>query len=264
MCVTARVISGLLLCLSSLMDHATARYLLRFDDVCPTMAGDRFERFMGITDRYGIRPILAVVPENRDPELNVERPDPHFWARMRALESSGATIALHGYRHLCESHGPSYLGLHTVTEFAGIPEHTQAEWIRSGLEVLRRNGLSPRVFVAPRHGFDSATLRALISANLPFLSDGFASRLFTRGGVVWIPQQLWEPVEKSRGLWTICLHTNTASSQVQESLRYFLHRFADRFTTFDEVAAVATPARFSWNERMCEAVAQYRLRLRSA
>jgi len=228
------------------------------------MAGDRFERFMAITERYGIRPILAVVPDNRDPELKIDKHDPLFWARMRDLESAGATIALHGCRHVCQSSGPSYLGLHSQTEFAGVPEDTQAEWILSGLDTLRQNGLSPRLFVAPRHGFDSATLRALVRANLPFLSDGFASRPFTRDGVVWVPQQLWEPVEKSHGLWTICLHTNTASSHAQEGLRYFLHRFADRFTNFDEVASTTGPAELNWTERMRESFAGYRLRLRSA
>ena len=246
------------------MDRTTAQYLLRFDDVCPTMAEDRFECFMAIATQIGVRPILAVVPDNQDPELMIERHNSHFWARMRDLESAGATIALHGYRHVCESTGPSYLGLHSQTEFAGVPEETQAEWIRLGLDILRQNGLSPRLFVAPRHGFDAATLRALVRAQMPFLSDGFSSRPFTRGGVVWIPQQLWEPVERSHGLWTICLHSNTATSHVQECLRHFLHRFSDRFTNFDEVAAMAKPSELSWNERIGEAFAQCRLRLRSA
>lgn len=227
------------------------------------MAIGRFDRFMAITERHRIRPILAVVPYNQDPDLNVENADPHFWARMRDLESAGATIALHGYRHVCKSSGASYLGLHSQTEFAGVPEQTQAAWIRSGLQTLRQHGLSPRLFIAPRHGFDSATLRALVGAEMPFLSDGFANRPFTRNGVVWIPQQLWEPVEKSSGLWTICLHTNTATEQVHENLRYFLYRFADRFTSFDEVASTSRPAHLNWHERMRELFAISRLRLKS-
>src|SRR3954464_6655558 len=104
------------------MDLAPAKYLLRFDDLCPTMAREPFTRFMDLVDRYRIHPILAVVPDNHDPELDIENPDPNFWRRMRDLESAGATIALHGYRHVCQNRGPSFLRMHSDTEFAGVPE----------------------------------------------------------------------------------------------------------------------------------------------
>jgi hypothetical protein len=246
------------------MDLAPAKYLLRFDDLCPTMAREPFRRFMALVEQYRIQPILAVVPDNHDPELNIDNPDPDFWRSMRDLESAGATIALHGYRHVCRSRGSSFLRMHSQTEFAGVPEGTQAEWIHSGLDILRQNGLSPRLFVAPRHGFDSATLRALVRESLPSLSDGFAARPFTRGDVVWIPQQLWEPVEKPHGLWTICLHTNTATQQLQRSLHYFLHRFADQFTSLDKVVSDAAPVTLRFTERVREALTVYRMRLRSA
>ena len=57
-----------------------ARYLLRFDDLCPTMALDRWKRFLPLIEEFGIRPILAVVPENCDPELKVAADDPEFWS----------------------------------------------------------------------------------------------------------------------------------------------------------------------------------------
>lgn len=246
------------------MNLEKANYLLRFDDVCPTMSRERFDRFMGVVARHGIRPILAVVPENRDPELVLDDPDPEFWSRMRALEAAGATIALHGYRHVCERAGDSLLGLHSHTEFAGVSEDHQREWVRAGLAILLKNGLSPRLFVAPRHGFDAATLRVLAEVGMPYLSDGFASRPFLRGGVVWIPQQLWEPVEKSNGLWTVCVHTNTAAPELADRLDQFLGRHAAQFTSFDEVIAQGKPSELRWNERMRETVALQRIRLRSS
>jgi len=246
------------------MTSANARYLLRFDDLCPSMSKERFERFLVIINRHRIRPILAVIPDNQDPELRIDYPDPEFWSRMRALEADGATIALHGYRHLCQSPGPSILGLHSQTEFAGVPEETQREWIHAGLEILRANGLCPRLFVAPRHGFDSATLRSLAEEGLGFLSDGFATRPFTRNEVVWIPQQLWEPVKKSRGLWTICLHTNTAPRAMEEKLDLFLHENAAQFTSFDQVINQQPPQELRWSERIRDAVTIRRSRPRSA
>jgi hypothetical protein len=119
-----------------------AQYLLRFDDLCPTMAHDRWQRFLPLIEEFGLRPILAVIPDNRDEELNLAPPDAEFWARMRAMEAAGATIGLHGYRHLCELWGRSLLPPHAQTEFAGAPEETQRAWICEGLGILEF--LSPR------------------------------------------------------------------------------------------------------------------------
>jgi predicted deacetylase len=239
-----------------------ARYLLRFDDLCPTMSRVGWQRFVPMIEEFGLRPILAVVPDNRDPELEVDAPDPRFWARMRAMDAAGATIGLHGYRHLCGCDGKSLVPLHRSTEFAGIPEETQREWIRAGLETLRGHGLKPRIWVAPRHGFDRATLRALRDMGVRLLSDGLARVPVERGGLTWIPQQLWGPLEKSRGVWTICLHANTAPDALVKQLEEFVRRHAAQFTDVDQVVAEFSSGEFRLGERIVEAAALARLRQR--
>jgi predicted deacetylase len=235
-----------------------AQYLLRFDDLCPTVSYKRWQRFLPLIEEFGIRPILAVVPDNRDYRLQYSPVDPEFWDRMRALEAAGAMIALHGYRHLCQSWGKSLLQLHYRSEFAGVDEDRQQEWIHEGLGLLRGHGLNPRVWVAPRHGFDAATLRALKKEGIGVLSDGFARIPFTRGGLTWIPQQLWEPVEKSKGIWTICVHANTARASSIEELRAFLRRHAEQFTSVDRVLAEFQPAKLDGIERAYETYALWR------
>lgn len=219
-----------------------AQYLLRFDDLCPTVSVPRWKRLVSLIQKFGIRPILAVIPDNRDRTLRLSPPDPDFWAGMRALEAAGATIALHGYRHLCQSKGVSLLPLHRHTEFAGVSEETQRQWIHAGLELLRGHGLDPRIWVAPRHGFDRNTLLALQSEGIFMLSDGFARVPFRREGMVWIPQQLWGPLEKSRGLWTICMHSNSALDAELDQLRDFLGSHAAQFTSLDRVMAEFSPS----------------------
>jgi predicted deacetylase len=241
-----------------------AQYLLRFDDLCPTIEHERWLRYLPMIEEFGLRPILAVIPNNRDTELNLSSPDPMFWPLMRAMEAEGATIALHGYRHLCDSQGESLLSLHHHTEFAGVPEVTQQRWIREGLGVLRGQGLTPRIFVAPRHGFDHATLRALRKEGIPLLSDGFARVPFNRGGITWIPQQLWSPVEKSCGIWTICIHSNfTHASQVAE-LNEFVRTHAAQFTSLDRVLAEYPPGRLGPIEKLHEIWALWRAQARRA
>jgi hypothetical protein len=225
------------------------------------MLRDRRERFLEILARHGVSPILAVVPDNQDPTLNSQPPDPEFWDRMRSLQTAGATIAMHGFRHLCLSRGPSILGLHKETEFAGVDPLLQQQWMRAGLAILRDHGLRPRLFVAPRHGFDCSTLHALVHEGLGVISDGFARSPFTRHEVLWIPQQLWEPVTKKTGLWTICIHTNTAPASLEQKLEKFIAKHGNEFTSFDRVIGASKPNDLSWRERVAEKLANQRVKV---
>jgi peptidoglycan/xylan/chitin deacetylase (PgdA/CDA1 family) len=236
-------------------------YLLRFDDLCPTMARSPWEQYERVLHEFDVKPILAVVPENRDPGLELELADAGFWERIGAWEAAGAAIGLHGYGHVCASHGRSLIPMHTQTEFAGVAAETQREWIHTGVELLRGHGLRPKLFVAPRHGFDRNTLAALQAEGIEYLSDGLMRVPVARGGVVWIPQQLWEPVERPAGLWTICLHSNTAGDESAARLRAFLVRNRERVTSFDRVIAEYPVRPLGLLERWYEEVAMIRLRI---
>lgn len=213
-----------------------AQYLLRFDDLCPTMDRQRWQRYRVLIEEFGLRPILAVVPDNQDRELVRSKSNPQFWDEMRELASAGSTIALHGYQHSCRSRGASLLGLHRHSEFAGVKAEIQRQWIEAGIKLLRAQGLDPRVFVAPRHGFDRNTLDALESAGLRILSDGFARQTWRRNGILFVPQQLWKPLHKTHGLWTICAHPNTSRQMDVEQLRRFVAQHRAQFTSMEEVA----------------------------
>jgi predicted deacetylase len=241
-----------------------AQYLLRLDDLCPTLSRPRWQRLLPLIEEFKLSPILAVIPDNQDEELKLSPPDPEFWAQMCALEAAGATIALHGLRHLCPSQGRSLLRLHRHSEFAGMPEETQRAWIREGLETLQGHGLHPKIFVAPRHGYDRATLRALRAEGITLISDGFAREPKTLGGVTWIPQQLWGPVEKSQGLWTICLHSNTMREAQVSELHAFLRTHAAQFTSIDRVLAELQPTELSLVERLREQLVLAKVRFSMA
>jgi predicted deacetylase len=211
-------------------------------------------------EELGIRPILAVVPDNQDPDLQQEPADPAFWKRIYSLEAAGATTALHGFRHLCASVGRGMVPLHSRSEFAGVNGDTQREWIHTGLQMLREHGLSPKLWVAPRHGFDRATLNALRAEGIKLLSDGLARVPFRRGGVTWIPQQLWGPAEKHRGLWTICIHCNSARTTEVDTLIAFLRRNAGSFTSVEHVLAEFDGGELEFRERIYEEFSLLRLR----
>jgi predicted deacetylase len=242
-----------------------AQYLLRFDDLCPTMPQKPWQRFLPLIEEFYLRPILAVVPANADPELAASGmdsgPNPEFWSAMRQLQHAGAEIGLHGYRHLCESNGRTLVGAVRRSEFAGVPETMQRTWIRAGLDILRSHRLNPRIFVAPRHGFDTRTLCALRAEGIKILSDGFARVPFRRGGLIWIPQQLWAPRERSSGFWTICVHPATASDGEVEELGEFIRRHPVQFTTVDRVLEEFPLRQLSIGERLYATNALWRRRI---
>jgi predicted deacetylase len=182
---------------------------------------------------------------------------------MCAMEKAGAAIAVHGYRHTCSSSGKSLLGIHRHSEFAGVDPQRQREWIQAALAILREHGLDPKLWVAPRHGFDRNTLRALRGEGINHISDGFARIPCRRYAVTWIPQQLWAPVAKTKGLWTICIHPMTASAGEVDRLQCFLRDHWAQFTSFDLVVRDFDEGALGLGEQVYERVALWRAKRRA-
>jgi predicted deacetylase len=189
-------------------------YLVRLDDLCPTMDLRNWEPLEAAVVAAGIRPIAAVVPDNADPHLAVAPADPDFWGRVRRWQSWGWTIAIHGHRHRYVTKRAGIVGINPMSEFAGLPQHEQREKLEEGLSVFRREGVDPTVWVAPAHSFDRTTLLSLRELGITTVSDGFF--LGPRRddlGMLWIPQQLWRFRPVPIGVWTVCLHPNALSAE---------------------------------------------------
>jgi hypothetical protein len=122
-------------------------------------------------------------------------------------------------------------------EFAGLSLDEQRQRIKTGMRILKENGLAPKAWVAPAHGFDSLTLEALrLESDIRIISDGFTSRAVRRKGFVWLPQQLWRPRRMKAGLWTICLHPNDMGESALEAIRKFISSPGRKFPDPHDVA----------------------------
>ena len=126
-------------------------YLVRFDDVCPTMCWSTWNQIERILIDQDVRPILAVVPDNQDPELDREPADPRFWERVRGWQARGWTIALHGYQHRYVTQSPGLVGLNRYSEFAGLPYAEQHRKLSAGLAIFEREGIQPQLWVRCRN-----------------------------------------------------------------------------------------------------------------
>lgn len=186
-----------------------ATYLVRFDDICPTMNWEVWNRIEPVLLELDIRPIMAVVPDNQDPELEVAPAIADFWNKVRRWKERGWTIGLHGLNHRYVTRRAGVLGRNNYSEFAGLPGAEQEEKLARAMAIMAGEGVVPDIWVAPAHSYDAATLLALQRLNLTCVSDGYSLFPFSdASGMVWIPQQFGRFRYAPVGVWTVCLHVN--------------------------------------------------------
>lgn len=232
-----------------------ARYLIRFDDVCPTMNWSVWEKVESLMFELDLRPIVAVVPDNLDPKLMV-MPERHdFWERVRYWQSLGWTIALHGYQHRYETSSGGLIGINPYSEFAGLPHDIQRWKLESALKIFSQKGIVTSVWVAPAHSFDEITIQLLADFDFEVISDGYYWRVIRKNGVVWVPQQIWRFRAFPIGTWTICYHPNNFSATDLEQLSLDLRTFRHRIVSLPDILKTTPPFEgyfdrfFNWSWR---------------
>lgn len=211
-----------------------SRYLIRFDDICPTMNWSVWESVESILLKYHIKPILAVVPDNQDPQLVVDAPRPDFWEKVRQWQSYGWTIALHGYQHLYCASASGLIGLNDRSEFAGLSYGEQRTKLEAAINILRRERLQADAWIAPMHAFDANTVKALCDLGIDVISDGFFTRPLRWQGARWVPQQLWRFRQMPAGLWTVCYHHNTWSEMEIQRLESDIKKYQSQIRSLAE------------------------------
>lgn len=186
-----------------------AKYLLRFDDICPTMNWEVWSEIEECLLETGVKPILAVIPDNLDQKLVVGEAHSDFWERVRTWQSWGWTIGLHGYQHLYVTDNAGLVPINSYSEFAGLSPEEQSEKLDRGIEIFAKQGVRPEIWVAPAHSFDAVTVTALRERGIRLISDGFSVHPFQDvQGMTWIPQQIWRFRRMPFGVWTVCAHHN--------------------------------------------------------
>jgi len=187
------------------------KYIIRLDDACPTMDKEKWGLFEKYLDELHIKPIVAVIPNNQDEKMIIDRFDDRFWDKVHSWQDKGWHIALHGYDHRYITKGSGLVPLNNKSEFVGLTLEEQKEKIRKGWGIFQREGILSDIWVAPSHTFDENTLKALKEeTSISIVSDGMAFKPFSKYGFLWIPQQLWRFRKVYfGGIYTICYHPNT-------------------------------------------------------
>lgn len=215
------------------------KYLIRLDDACPTMDRDKWQRMFELLDRYGIKPMVGVIPHNEDPKQMIDAEDPMFWLRAKEWERKGYAIALHGYNH-CYMSDKGLLGLNPLwarSEFAGVAYSKQCQKIHDGFAIMTGHGLKPKYFFAPSHTFDEVTLRALREyTDIRIISDTIGNKPYKIKDFIFIPQLGGHCMKMNiPGVWTFCLHPSMMEEEDFRNTEKFLVSHQDEFVGFDEL-----------------------------
>jgi hypothetical protein len=206
------------------------KYILRLDDACPTMDRNKWQKIEEICDKYDIKPIVAVIPENKDKLLNINSYDNNFWDKVRNWQKKGWNIALHGYNHLYCTKESGFLPFNKRSEFAGLSYEEQVAKIKKAWDVFKKEKINSKIWIAPSHTFDKSTLEALkIFTDIEIISDGIGLFPYIKYNFKWIPQQFWKVRKMPIGVWTFCYHPNTMKQKDFLELENFIKRNKKNF-----------------------------------
>lgn len=215
------------------------QYLIRLDDACPTMDAAKWGRMESLLDKYGVKPMIGIVPDCKDETIICQEPDSSFWAKARNWQSKGYAIALHGYDHVYSS-DEGLNGLNPMwkrSEFAGIPLDEQRKKIREGIKVLKGHDLNCDYFFAPSHTFDENTLEALRKeSDIRIVSDTIALRPYRYKDFIMIPQIV--SIARNLplpGVYTFCYHPNTMIDADFDRLEAFLSENVSNLISFQDL-----------------------------
>lgn len=229
-----------------------AKYLLRFDDLCPAMNWSVWSEIEEALVRKGIKPLLAVVPDNQDAVLKVAAPVDDFWKRVRSWQALGWTIGLHGFQHKYVTERAGIVTSKTKSEFAGLSAREQGEKLRRAVKIFARQGIQPRVWIAPNHSFDATTVTLLAGLGLTIISDGQCRFPFVcPRDMFWVPQQLYGMRPAPAGLWTVCYHHNRWSPQLLAQFHRDLDHYAEDIWSLETVIQTWQGRRSGWSDWLC-------------
>lgn len=219
--------------------------IIRLDDACPFRDIDKWDRMEALLDKYGVKPLIGVIPNCQDPTMvSVYEEDLDFAARIKSWVEKGYTLALHGDTHVYSTESGGINPVNKRSEFAGLPLSEQKAKIKEGMNILKEKyGIVPKVFFAPSHTFDENTIVALKECTqIRNISDTIANAPYCRDGFTYVPVQSGVVRNLPFETVTYCYHPNTMKGKsAWECLEAFLKINHKQFISYEEVLETKRP-----------------------
>ena len=215
----------------------SSKIIFRIDDVAHNMEWKSFFKVINLLNKYKIKPILGVIPNNRDKEFKkYSRCKFNFWKKMFYFQKSGYEIAMHGYQHIYSSISHNdYLNHGGNTEFSGYPYKNQLHKLISAKKIFNKNKIKVETFFAPNHTFDNNTISALNDINIKNVIDGYGIAPYSYKNLTFFPQLFYNLKTFPFGFQTVQLHTNYFKNKDFIFLKNFLENNKNKIFNFSDV-----------------------------
>ena len=216
---------------------------IRLDDITPDMDWEKFLIFKELLTLYNIKPLIGVVPENKDNNLIREEKKADFWSYVKELQKEGWSIAMHGYQHIYDTNQGGMFPLNHFSEFAGHSLEIQKKKIKTGKALLEEKGIYTDIFMAPAHSYDKNTLTALKENGFCKITDGFGSKPYIWQGMTFYPIsfRMSDSLKKENGYTTMVVHTNTIDNM--DYYKNILEKYQDKFISYSQYLSVVPEPR---------------------
>jgi len=220
------------------MKRRKTYYTFRLDDITPNMNWENFLRLKKIFDKHGMKPVIGIVPDCKDPKLTIEEDREGYWEYLKHLEADGWTLSMHGCHHQYVTKNKGIFHLTPQSEFAGLPYEEQYNKIKYGKQILEGHDIHTNIFFAPSNTYDRNTLKAIRENGFTIIPSSYTTMPYEQAGILFIPGRYAEPVE-GKGLVTIYLHTNTIKEELYDRIDRFLDEKKDCAISYADMIELA-------------------------
>ena len=212
-------------------------FLLRLDDIAENMNWDMMEQATNLFDKFQVKPILGVIPNNKDPELlSYPKKNINFWEQVRTWKNKGWEVAMHGNNHVYDKYCTKidYLGLGGNSEFCSHSYEDQLKKIKLALDKFNNENIKIKIFFAPNHTFDKNTLLALKNCGITEIVDGYGLMPYEENGIKFIPQLFYKMLALPFGIQVFQIHLNYFKVNDFDNLKKFIELNSKKIITYDQ------------------------------
>ena len=220
--------------------------LIRMDDITECMNWEIMDKCENLFDKYSIKPLLGVIPINRDPELLKLPKNEKFWERVNNWKSKGWEITMHGCNHLYtqKSDKKDIFNYGGNSEFYGLDYNSQLKKIKAGLEIFKNQKIQIRSFFAPNHIYDENTLRSLKDSEIRIVIDGYGLFPYYKNEILFIPQLFYNEIFLPFGIQSTQMHINEWNSSSFKKFEIFIQKNYKKIVNLDYIINLTNPNLF--------------------
>ena len=210
--------------------------LIRLDDIAENMNWDLMKKSELLFEKYQIKPVLGVIPNNKDNDLLSYPKRNDFWEKVREWRNKGWEISMHGSTHVYDTNSKNkdYFGYGGDSEFCEHSLEIQMLKLKDGLKKFSDEKIRIRSFFAPNHTYDKNTFAALKNSGINEIIDGYGLMPYTENGIKFIPQLFYKVIALPFGIQATQIHLNYWRQDDFDNFERFIIRNSNKIITYDQ------------------------------